>query len=409
MCLISSLGLWRASTPAQAVDMDLTVRDVPAPGPVFFMPEKPIDRKIPLVLNDGSGAVIRTQFDADGSVWWYQPVACDDKGRTYRLRESKAGEGDQGKVRIEAEKSSLFNVSLDGRPFTAFNYGEGTPKPFLYPVIGPTGASVTRNFPMKDVPEERGPDKRHTRQDHPHHQSIWTAYGDVRLGDFSKEGTDYWTVGKGKGQQKVTKITRVQSGPVFGLIQADIDWVNAAGKKELSETRTYRFYKTGDDERIIDVRVVFKFTEGDVMFADTKEGGIVSLRLAVSMDEQTAGKMFNSNGKAGEKECWGKHAAWCDYVGPVDGQTVGIAVFDAKNNFGHPQPWHIRAYGLYAANPFGLRAFGEKKSGAHTFKKGETAEFNYRLLIHKGDTQQAKVAEQYRVYTEPAKVTVKQP
>jgi hypothetical protein len=260
---------------------------------------------------------------------------------------------------------------------------------------------------MKDTPAERGPDKRHSRQDHPHHRSIWTAYGDVRMGDFSKEGTDYWAVGKDKGLEKVTKIVRVESGPVFGLIEANIDWVTAAGKKELAETRTYRFFKTPDGQRMIDVKVVFKFTEGDVMFADTKEGGIVALRVAISMDEQTAGKMYNSEGKVGEKECWGKHAAWCDYVGPVDGKTVGIAVFDAKTNYGHPQPWHIRAYGLYAANPFGLKSFGEKASGAHTFKKGAAAEFNYRILIHDGDTKQAKVAEQYRLYSEPAKVTAK--
>jgi hypothetical protein len=91
----------------------------------------------------------------------------------------------------------------------------------------------------------------------------------------------------------------------------------------------------------------------------------------------------------------------------VENRTVGIAVFDAPTNFGHPVSWHIRAYGLYAANPFGLKAFGQNQDGAHTWKKGETAEFNYRILIHAGDTKQAKIAEQYGLYVGAANVVTK--
>jgi hypothetical protein len=391
---------------ATAADTKLTVTDFPAPGLIAFKLDSPLDAKTTYVLKDDN-RTIPAQLDADGRLWWYQPTPCAGQpGCTYTLVSTPASDTGSSGVKVEKVKDGLIDISIDGRPFTTFNYGDDTPKPFLYPVIGPTGAPVTRNYPMKDVPEERGHNRRTNRQDHPHHRSIWTAHGDVRLGDFDRPGTDYWTQGKGKGVEKVARIVRTVSGPVFGLIEADIDWINAAGKKELSETRTYRFYKDGQDQRTIDLKVVFKFTQGDVMFADTKESGIVSLRLAVSMDEQTAGKMCNSNGRVGERQCWGKHAAWCDYVGPIDGQTIGIAVFDAKTNFGHPTPWHIRAYGLYAANPFGLHAFGEQTDGSHIFKKGETTEFNYRILIHKGDTKQAHVADEYRIYTEPAKVAM---
>ena len=50
---------------------------------------------------------------------------------------------------------------------------------------------------------------------------------------------------------------------------------------------------------------------------------------------------------------WGKRAEWCDYYGPVEGQVVGIAIFDHPSNPAHPTWWHVRDYGLFAANPFG--------------------------------------------------------
>jgi len=396
---------------AHAADMKMTVTDLPAAGLVSFKPDRPLNTKAAFTLRDDAQS-IPAQLDSDGRLWWHQPKACTDAGCTYSLVSGSAREAGTGGVKVEPGKDGLINVTIDGKPFTVFNYGKDLPKPFLYPVIGPTGTAVTRHYPMKEVASE--PQK---RRDHPHHRSLWTAHGDVRVGNFDKKGTDYWAQGRNTGIQKVARIVRTAGGPVFGLIEADIDWVTASGKKELSETRTYRFYKDGDDQRIIDVKVVFKFTEGDVMFADTKEGGILSLRVAVSMDEVTGGKMVNSKGDTGMGKCWGQPAEWCDYVGSVDGQTLGIAVFDARTNPFHPTRWHIRDYGLYTANPFMAGAVaGEQKKkdpsvkvadGSHTWKKGQSAVFNYRILIHKGDTSAANVAEQYRLYTEPAKVTLK--
>lgn len=381
-----------AGTPAPAADPTIRFGDHPFPGPVSVKTDQPLDPKVPYVLVSGD-VTIPAQVDAEGRLVWYQPRPCGADGCAYRLEQRPSAEG--AGVQVEKEKEGLLAVTIDGKPFTWFNYGPDLPKPFLYPVIGPTGAAVTRDYPMKDTDAE----KSKKRQDHPHHRSIWTAHGDVRLG-HAKSGTDYWAQGSDKGLQKVRRIVRTVSGPVFGEIEADIDWVTAAGKKELSETRTYRFYRAPADHRVVDIRVAFRFTEGDVTFADTKEGGIVSLRTAITMDEISGGKMVNARGQTGMKACWGKPAEWCDYVGPVDGQTVGIAVMDAKTNFRHPTTWHIRDYGLYTANPFGLKAFDRKnEDGSKTWKQGEAVAFNYRILIHKGDTGAARVAEHYQAYT----------
>jgi Family of unknown function (DUF6807) len=86
----------------------------------------------------------------------------------------------------------------------------------------------------------------------------------------------------------------------------------------------------------------------------------------------------------------------------VDGQEVGIAIFDSPRSFRHPTYWHARAYGLFAANPFGLREFTNDPSqdGSYTIPAGKSLMFRYRVLIHQGDYKQAQIARAYRRYAD---------
>ena len=59
---------------------------------------------------------------------------------------------------------------------------------------------------------------------------------------------------------------------------------------------------------------------------------------------------------------WGKRAEWVDYHGPVDGETVGIAIFNHPSSFRYPTGWHVRTYGLFAANPFAEHSFAGKEA-----------------------------------------------
>ena len=54
---------------------------------------------------------------------------------------------------------------------------------------------------------------------------------------------------------------------------------------------------------------------------------------------------------------WGMPAKWVDYTGPVDGETVGIAILSHPKSFRPNTRWHVRGYGLFAANPFGHKDF----------------------------------------------------
>ena len=76
-------------------------------------------------------------------------------------------------------------VEIGGKLFTEYFY-TNVPRPFCYPIIGPGGGAMTRNYPMVKVPGEE--------TDHPHHRSLWFAHSPVN-------GHDLWTEGTGKGRR----------------------------------------------------------------------------------------------------------------------------------------------------------------------------------------------------------------
>jgi hypothetical protein len=118
------------------------------------------------------------------------------------------------------------------------------------------------------------------------------------------------------------------------------------------------------------------------------------------MTEDKGGRMVNAEGKETEKNVWGKRSPWVDYSGQVGGRIVGVAIFDNPSNPRSPTYWHARAYGLFAANPFGLRDFTGDKSqdGSMTVERGKTVRFRYRVVIHPGDTLAAGIAQLYEQY-----------
>lgn len=407
--LVAGMGLTASTARADKVTITVGDKDIPA-GPMWFKPAKPLDPQQYYYLS-GKDADLLVQIDKEDRVWWWQnkPLKA---GQTYTWELLVAGTGVNPEpgglpARVRKAGDEQVDIKISGKPFTTLVFKKSDPKVYLYPVIGPTGEPMTRDFPMKDNPAE----KEANRQDHPHHRSLWCAHGDIRTEDMTKPGSNYWNEVKDAPIEKVphqvlTKIVGQASGPVFGQVIAEIDWINEKGEKDFSEQRSYMFL-AGEDLRIIDVRSVFKFDQKDVTFGDTKEGGIVSVRTAITIDEKGGGKRYNSAGKSGE-DTWGQPAEWCDYVGKVNDKVVGIAIMDHPKNYGHPTRWHIRDYGLYTANPFGLKDFTKDaaKDGSHTWKKGESVEFNYRIVLHQDDTQAAGIADQWRLYSDPPKFTV---
>jgi len=286
-----------------------------------------------------------------------------------------------------------IEVRLDGKLFTEYRY-EGYAKPILYPIIGPGGVPMTRNYPMKKGVKGEA-------TDHPHHTSLWYTHGDVN-------GHDFWAVGKGKGKIVRDGAVKVVASDTLAAIRTRNKWLAANGKVQCTDERTIAFPPV-DGGRAIDYEITIKASEGDVTFGDTKEGTMAIrtnpvLRVTGPL---ARGKCCNSEGIKG-KGIWGKRARWVDYWAPIDpsadsgqaGKTVGVAIFDHPSNPRHPTRWHARTYGLVTANPFGLHHFAGKPKGAGnmTIKAGKSVTFRYRFLFHSGDVKQAGIAERYEEF-----------
>src|SRR6185295_7073001 len=136
----------------------------------------------------------------------------------------------------------------------------------------------------------------------------------------------------------------------------------------------------------------------EVVFGDTKEGSFgVRMASSIRVDSKQGGEIVNSDGLTNQA-AWGKPAAWVDYHGPVDGETWGIAILNHPSSFRYPTYWHVRTYGLFAANPFGIHDFTGSTDGSFTLAAGKSIELKYRVLLHKGDEKSGNVAEAFATY-----------
>jgi hypothetical protein len=285
----------------------------------------------------------------------------------------------------------VLDVLIGGRHVTAYHYGADLARPFLHPLIGPDGEPITRGFPMLDLPDER--------KDHPHHRSVWVAHGDVN-------GVDNWSEARGHGRTIHRSFVRCTGGPVLGDIAEVAEWVTPAGEPILEEQRRWTIYGVPDEVRLLDLESTYIAARGPVTFGDTKEGGLLSVRVATSMDARGGGRIENAIGSVGEAETWGRRAHWCDYSGPVKGRWTGIAIMDHPDNPLHPTHWHVRDYGLMTANPFGLSFYrpGWGERGDWTIPAGAERTFRYRLYVHRGDAAAGHVAARYHDYINPPEV-----
>ena len=252
----------------------------------------------------------------------------------------------------------------------------GVRRPYIYPLNSSSGLSVTEDAP----------------RDHPHHNSFWTAHGDVN-------GRDFWAA---KAVIEHVKFEKLKVGPAYAEIVAVNHWLD--GDALILERRSLRVWNVASREWLIDYEVELNPLVKEVVLGDTKEAGILSLRVASSMRVVNGGMIVNSWGGVNEQEVWGRRAAWCDYSGPLGDEVYGVSVFDHPSNPRFPTYWHARDYGLMAANVFGLSYFIGVKGGEMRLEK--SVAFKYRVYVHKGWASEARVGEKYLDYVFPPEVKV---
>ncbi|MCA9241038.1 MAG: PmoA family protein [Planctomycetales bacterium] len=274
-------------------------------------------------------------------------------------------------------------VMIDGELFCGYLKRSGT-KPVLWPVIGPGGEPFTRSYPVGEA-------QPHEQLDHVHHRSLWFGYEGINGVDFWHEPEFERSRPLPIGSVLHREFVRADSDGLVATLATRNDYRDPAGRVVAHDQRLFRFGLDGDS-RWIDCKLSLWSSDGPLVLGDTKEGAF-AMRVpgAMKVDEKLGGKFVSSNGDQND-DAWGKPAKWVDYSGPVGDRTAGIAIFAHPSSY-HPEPcWHVRSYGLFAANPFGRKPYNQTGQGGYRSEKGGPVTLRYRVLLHPGDMEHAELS-----------------
>lgn len=286
-------------------------------------------------------------------------------------------------------KLDRLQLDVAGEPFATYLIA-GARRPYFWPVLGPSGASVVRGQGSVD---------------HPHHTGLAINYGGHGEDGSVNLWSDWDEPPYGPGGRMLHRGFRLlQNGPVYGRFVQDLTYVDAHGDPFATEVRAVRWWWAGPERRFLDVesRIVEVTDRGPRPF-------IMMLRTPDCFAVPGTGHVTNSEGA---DVVHGEYyrAAWIDASGPTSGPPPeppagppeelpelqesagqyaqpgtgpwnGIAVLDHPANDGFP-------------NVVGKYATVQQITQAHYPPKeapdGPFA-FQHRIFIHDGDAESAGV------------------
>ena len=246
------------------------------------------------------------------------------------------------------------SVRIDGSERTRWHYGSQYPRPFFFPLNGPSGETLTR------MGHPGAPN-------HDHHRSVWFAHHKLLGIDFWSDNTD------ARIRQKEWLV--FEEGDERAILATRLGWYDGHEPKELIDQIVIAVFRPASDgETLVELQSIFHPTADSIEFQQTNFG-FLAVRMARSISEHFgAGRLTNSERLVGEKDAsgkpniFGKQARWMDYSGPVlpaanngarttpqtttdDAIVEGITYFDHPSNPGFPNRWHVREDGWMGASP----------------------------------------------------------
>jgi hypothetical protein len=273
-------------------------------------------------------------------------------------------------TKIVAQKfNSKIDILINKNLFTSYILSENEKYPFFFPVNGPSNASVTS---MRN-------------SNYPHHSSLF--FGCDRV-----NGGNYWQEGLERGQIISIRADIIESGNDKVIIENECIWRRPNASAPIKDTRKITITAPSNDVFQIDFDVTLEMLM-DVIIEKTNHS-LFSGRMDADLAVINGGTMINSNGEKGEKETFGKKAAWIDFYGKRGDKQEGMAIMQHPSNEWYPAPWFTRDYGFFSPTPM----YWPQNDKETVLKKGQTIKLKYRVLVHSGDTSNAKIAEQFKKY-----------
>ena len=236
--------------------------------------------------------------------------------------------------------------TFDGIEKCRWHFREQYPRPFLFPLNGPSGTSLTR------MGHPGAPN-------HDHHRSVWFAFHKVNEFDFWADGTG-------------TQIRQLawkcyQDGPDEAVMAVELGWFDPQDQLLIRQEAIIALRPMAKGEYTLEIQSTFRpgpttaKTASAAVDLGKTNFGFLAVRVAKSLSGHFGGGIISdSEGRKGEKNIFGRRARWMDYSGPVvvgkgaadNRQTIteGITFFDHPNNPRYPTRWHVREDGWMGAS-----------------------------------------------------------
>jgi hypothetical protein len=267
------------------------------------------------------------------------------------------------------------SVECDGREIARYYFTKDLYRPFVYPLIGPSGKSLTRMGHPRDP------------NGHSHHNSFFVSHHVVN-------GVGFWNDSKSsEGRIVHQRVLRYEDTDAEALIEVLNHWVDGAGRGKtlLEERRTMRFRPQERGQWLLVLDLVFAAPKEAVTLGKTNFG-FLGVRMAKTIGVNDGGGMIrNSEGAVNEPQVHEKPARWVDYSGNMpDSKREGITLLDHPRNPNHPTVFHVRNDGWMGA-AFNFAA-------PHIIKPGEPLQLRYALGIHDGVPTAATIDEQFAAF-----------
>lgn len=246
--------------------------------------------------------------------------------------------------------------------------GSEAPRPFFYPLPGPSGQPLTR------MGHPGAPN-------HDHHRSIWFAHHDVA-------GVNFWS------DQTLARIRQqhwlaYEDGDDEARMAVQLEWTDGHDPAPLLEQEVLCAVRPAGrkehfDETLLEICTQLK-PRAELLELGKTNFGLVAVRVAAGLSEYFGGgRLTSAEGRTGEKAIFGRRSAWMDYSGPVPGSdgsspVEGITFFDHPANPGFPTRWHVREDGWMGASL--------TMNGPLILHRGEPLVLRYLLHAHGGPVE----------------------
>jgi hypothetical protein len=279
------------------------------------------------------------------------------------------------RLQVVPQPYEQASFQRDGVEIARYHFGTGLRRPFLFPIIGPAGRSLTRmGHP-------------HDPETHSHHNSVWMSHNDVG-------GVDFWSDGGG-GTVRQKRVVEYKDEGTKSTIVAENEWVNKDGKVLLDETRTVGAVLLEGKEWLLVIDSTFTARDKAVTLGKTPFG-LLGVRMAKSIGvHDGGGRIRNSEGGVNEKEILWKRARWVDYAGAIaDGKIEGITLFDHPQNPNHPSYFHVRNDGWMGASL--------TYDGPRDIVPDKPLRLRYGLYVHSDMKSPAEIETQWKHFAEAA-------